>query len=230
MIHSVDHPLINVGQAIVIVSMIRLFFAIRLTPFPMPQLVLGFSVSMLANMVARVTNAKWFYITDIIMWGCFGAVVIAAVFTVLHSQAEAKKLSTAKGETAPVRVSGFFDRWQIQFTWGGAMLVGGILLYGYLKTYLEKEDAKLDKVVAVTKENTNAKKEVAKQLDSTRKEQRAFTDTILKTVDTLKKTSAALMDGQTTIMQGVKSTGTLIEKRSAQTRKTIREQGAQAQP
>lgn len=216
-IQFVDHPLIAVGQALVAVALLRLFFIVRKDGAPLPQIMLGLSVSVWVNLTARITSADWFYIADIAQYWIWLAVIVASIVQRRHRQKQ------TANQKSPVVIPDFFDRWQNQITWAGGLAVAGMLFYGYLSAYQKKQDAEKNADRATLRENTRVNAEYARLQAEADARDKAVQDSLLRGLDSLKQADKIIVGNQYQVMSQNATLAAKVDHKSALTRKTIRD-------
>ncbi|CCH02021.1 hypothetical protein FAES_4021 [Fibrella aestuarina BUZ 2] len=218
MIHSVDHPLIIFGQAVGAVALVRLYFILRTAPFPLPQLTLGAAVAMVTNLVARSTNADWFYITDIAQYWSLSAVFIASIYKVLHRQ------KTTPAETTE---PDFFDRYSMRITWGVGMAIAALLLYNYVKAYADQRVRQQQITQAAVEASTRARQQYAAEVRRRDQHDQSFRDSLLRQVDSMAQVGQTLLQNQGQILktqqrvEAKTQQNTVLTRRALQTAKPV---------
>ena len=208
---QVDHPLIIIAQFVGTFFLFQLFFAIRKTSYPLPQIVAGFAFGMLANVVGRLMHKDWFWIADIVQYVTLAAVIIAAVRAARKAKKEA-----AQRPGAPVVVADVFDRYEVRVTWAVGLILAGGLTYYCIDLYMQLQHKDAQVAVAATKAKTEATVQFSEQLCKTEQTQ----STLLAAVTSISATQSTIIANQhknsTAILKGQADAKQLIKK---QTRK-----------
>ncbi|GAB2550006.1 hypothetical protein [Spirosoma aerophilum] len=222
---QVDHPLIIIAQLISSFFLFRLFFAIRKTSQPLPQIVGGLAFGFLANVVARATHESWFWISDIIQYVTLAAVVIAAVRAAHKAKAE-----VIMRPGAPVVVADVFDRLETKVTWGVGLLLAGVLTYYCVDLYMKLQHTDAQVIVATQKATQQVTAQYNEQLCETKEQQ----DSLLEAVSSISATQGTIIENQhrnsAAILKGQKNVGQLVSKQNQAVKKTIQSSVIQARP
>lgn len=223
----IDHPLTELSQAVIVFYMVRLFIAIRHGASPLPQILLITAFIVLTNLVARIFGYHWFYISDIIEYGSWGVATAASYYSVQHRKAEEAELSKqavdeGREPPTPLRVPDFFDRFEHRITWIVGSLVVALLVTAYLRTYSEKQDKNAQlvvvadsAVVAVKQAEIKKTKEFEQQTAVSDSLDQLRADSILAVLTSVSAAQGQILKGQTGLVEH-------INKKSAQTRATVR--------
>lgn len=133
---GIDHPIIIIAQAVTALYLFRLFFSIRKSGQPLPQIVAGLAFGVLANLCGRVGVADWFLTSDIVQYCTLMVAVCATYYTVERSH---KNEAARPG--AKVVVNDFFDRIENKAVWGFGLIIAGVVIYAYVDNYTLQQKA-----------------------------------------------------------------------------------------
>lgn len=225
---QVDHPLIIIAQLICSFFLFRLFFAIRKTSQPLPQIVAGLAFGFLANVAARATHKDWFWIADIVQYMTLAAVVIAAVRSAHQASREA-----ASRPGAPVMVADVFDRIETKVTWSVGLVLSGVLTYYCVDMYMKLQHTDAQVIVATQKATQKVTAQYNEQLCETKEQQ----DSLLEAVSSISATQGTIIANQQQgsedrkrILEGQKSVKSLVSNQNQVVKKTLQSSVIQARP
>jgi hypothetical protein len=211
---QIDHPLIVIAQVALAIALFRLFFSVRKSSAPLPQIIGATAISVLTNLTGRVMSSEWFFAADIFEYTCWAATAIASVYSVEHQKKEEARLPGAK----PV-VPDFFDRWQVKATWGFACIVIGVAIYAYVDTYMSSRHKEATAQIKADSAVTRATAEYSRQQYEDSQKQ----DSILTAIASISATQSTIIANQSHVIKQNEATHDQIDKKSAQTRRTVRQ-------
>ncbi len=200
---QIDHPLIGFAQVVLAIALFRLFFAVRRTPAPLPQIIAIAAFAVLTNLAARVSSADWFVYSDIVIYWAWAIATIASVMSVTHANEQA-----AKQPNPPILVPDFFDRWQTKVVWAFGLIAVGLFLYGYLNTYDGKRTAEATATVKADSAVTVATQEYSAQQKIYQGERQQIISgiaSVTAVLPTLTSGLASVSATQTTLIAGQKN-------------------------
>lgn len=184
----IDHPFIIIAQAVCAFALFRYFFLITREKQPIPQIVAALAFGVLSNLTARVIGAGWFWIVDIVQY-TLGAILI--VTTVLgHQKATENGVPRMVPVATPVVL--FFDSWRNRISWALGVIICGLVIYSYVKSYNEQSTAAITENTRVTKQYTEVQQDAS-----------AARDSILEDVDSLKKLQIDLVKKVDSLSSGL---------------------------
>lgn len=217
-IQLVDNPATVIAQLVVGVALLRYFFEVRHEGWPMAQLTLALSISVFCGLTARVVDADWFYVPDMVQYATWAGVIIVATGIKIKQR---KQEAARPGAT--VMIPDAIDRRKTQIIWGAVVLAVGLLIVAYVKAYNDKRDAIADKDRIALQENTRVRNEQKEQAAIADARDEAKQDSLLRTLDVLAKNDTTLLNNQHGIMGQNATLSAKVDHKSALTRKTIRD-------
>ncbi|GAB4042546.1 hypothetical protein [Spirosoma litoris] len=222
---KIDHPIILIVQTVIAFYCFRLFFALRRTAQPLPQIVGVMAFAVLANLLARATHREWFWISDITQFVALGAMVLASFYVVQHQTVQA-----TKQPNAPVVVADFFDRIETKATWAFGLLLAAIVTYAYIDTYTQRQKDNLQALAAAEKAKAQATAENSQQLCEVKVQQQ----TVIAAVTSISAATGTIIANQTKNMailtNGQQDVKKEFKKQSKRVEKTIQATVIDARP
>lgn len=222
---NLDHPLIIIGQILIAFYLFRLFFALRRTAQPLPQIIGILAFGVLANVTARVAESNWFWVADILQYVGL-AVVIVLSFRLVNHQNQVARMQP----NAPVIVATFFDRIETKAVWVFGLFLAGVLTYAYVDVYLDRQRSDTKALVAADSTKAQATAENAQQL----REVKAQQQTVIAAVTSISAATGTIIANQTKNMAilttGQKEVKQAVKSQAKEVKKTLQSSVIQARP
>jgi len=191
----IDHPFIVILQGIAAVCLLRYFFYVHRDKQPVPQIIAALAFGVLTNLTARVMGGSWFWIADIVQYALAATLALTVVIGRYKRVRQEKEFQKTNGITVtpmpvPHPISDFFDSQQKTIVWVVSVFVSGLIIYGYVKAFNEKQ------VVAI-QENTRVTAEYARDQHESEQEREA----ILVGVASVSATQQTVLSGLQSLSQ-----------------------------